>query len=328
MKKLFSLFFLVSTYLSATMLISAGGYDVSKYESQYTFRQTPAKQYNVNITEVLQKRSQNVNSVTIWITKDWQEEWFDAKTTQTQIIDKGYIPVFIFYWFGDEISVEFVKKHEKTYFQVLNKFLNHLKKLDGQKVVVLNPEYNMHGVEKWDGMNDIFLKSYEVLRQDPQVIVGPCVGDFGNYRKVDEPEEWKLFHPSIRRAVKSADFIAFQEMRSLTRNKKEDILKTAKRAKHLAKYLHKTYKKPTVLAYVALSSYGEGGESMQASVYKDFVYYLPQMKKEADLRMFGVFHYFDYPKHVGYFNEGEEHFGILRSNGSYKPSFWYFDQLH
>lgn len=330
MLKQISFFLLCAKLLLASpFLVSSGGFDVTHYKQHYCFKDSNVSlPCNAYLSEVFSKEAKNTNSVTIWITRNWQEEWFSAKEVQEQFINKGYTPIFIFYWFGDEISVDFIHKHEKEYFKKLKDFSRYLQKINGQKIVVLNPEYNMADVSKWEGMNEIFLKSFSVIRQDPQTLVGPCVGDFGNYKKEDEPKEWKLFHPSLNKAAQQADFIAFQEMRALTRNSASDILKTASRAYHFAKYLHTTYKKPTLLAYVALSSYGKDGESIQADAFKSFVTYLPKMKKEAKLLAFGTFHYFDYPGHVGYFNEAEEFFGIVRKNGSKKPSFKFYKKIH
>jgi len=327
MIKIISILLSATFSLMASMLISAGGYDVTEDKGEFSFKNKNFSGENVNITKVLHQESHNTNAITIWITKDWKEEWYDVETTQNEIIDKGYTPVFIFYWFADAINVEYVKQNEKAYFKTLKKFTRYLKKLHGQKIVVLNPEYNMFGVEEWEGMNEIFLKSYEILREDSQLITGPCVGDFGDYTQMNEKKEWQLFDASLHRAVKEADFIAFQEMRALTRNSKEDILRTPIRAYYFSKYLYKKYKKPTFLAYTAISSYGEDGEVIQAEVYKEFIKYLPMMRQEAKLMHFGTFHYFDYPGHVGYFNEAEEFFGILRSDGSKKPSFKYYKLL-
>ena len=328
MLKIVSLFLLSCSLLPAYILISAGGFDIKEHGKSYYFKDTVHSGRNVNITKVLHKKSKQTNAVTLWITKRWQEGWYDVATVQRKIIDRGYTPIFIFYWFADEINPNFVKRHAKAYFRALRKFTQYMKKLHGQKIVVLNPEYNMFKTERWDGMNDIFLKSFDMLREDRQVLVGPCVGDFGDYKKVNEPREWRLFNPSIRRAAKEADFIAFQEMRALTRNSKGDIIRTANRAYNFSKYLHAKYHKPTMLAYVALSSHGKDGEKTQALAYKSFVKYLPKMHKEAKLMLFGTFHYFDYPGHVGYFNEAEEHFGVLRRDGSKKPSFKYYNKLH
>jgi len=327
MNKIISLLLFSWTLLSADLLISAGGFDIKKEANNYSFRDHNSSEFNGNITEVLHKKSQTTNSVSIWITKDWQEEWFDVNTTQKEILDKGYTPMFMFYYFGDEISPSFIKAHKKAYFAQVKKFTQYLQKLHGQKIVVLNPEYNMFGVEKLDAMNDIFLKSYEILREDLQVLVGPCVGDFGNYKNINDINEWRLFDKSLNRAAKKADFIAFQEMRALTRNTKGDILRTPQRAYNFARYLHKKYKKPIIFAYAAISSYGEDGENIQSDVYKGFVEYVPKMHKDAQLIAFGTFHYFDYPGHVGYFNEAEEFFGVLRKDGTAKPAFKYYNRL-
>jgi len=329
MIKLISFLFFSFSLSYSSVLISAGGFDVKKVGKAYHFKDVKHKGENINITKVLYKKSKNTDAVSIWITKDWQEDWYDVKTTQKEIIDKGYTPMFIFYWFADEINPKYVKKNEQAYFKTLKKFTKYLQKLNGQKIVVLNPEYNMAKTGQWEPMNDIFLKSYKILRDgDPQVIVGPCVGDFGDYDYIAEPNEWKLFDKSLHRAAKKADFIAFQEMRALTRNSKSHMLKTAHRAYEFSKYLHKKYKKPTLLSYVAISSYGKNGEKIQAKAYKNFVKYLPKMHNEGKLMLFGTFHYFDYPGHVGYFKKAEEFFGVLRKDGSEKPSFKYYNKLH
>jgi hypothetical protein len=328
MIKLFSIL-LFSLTLQATMLIGVGEFDISKKAGHYSFKDSNITgASHAYITEALRHQAPNVKSVVIWITRNWQEDWFSADEVQKEVIDKGYTPVFIFYYFGDEISENYIKRHKKAYYKQLRHFSRYLQKLHGKKIVVLNPEYNMAGCEKLASMNDLFLKSFAIVREASNVLVGPCVGDFGNYAKVNEPQEWKLFDPSLKRAAKSADFIAFQEMRALTRNSKDDILNTPQRAYNLAKYLHKKYKKPTMLAYLAISSYGKGGEQIQADVYKGFVHYLPKMQKEAALIFFGVFHYFDYSGHVGYFNKAEEYFGVLKKDGMKKPSFVYFRELH
>jgi len=327
MKKLISLILLSCSFLSASMLISAGGFDVKQVGCSYHFKDAKCKGKNINITKVLHKKSKNTNAVTMWITRGWQEDWYDIRTVQREIINKGYRPVFIFYWFADHISPAYVKKHEHEYFAALKRFTHYMKRLHGKKIVVLNPEYNMFRTEKWDGMNDIFLKSFDIIREDEEALVGPCIGDFGNYAKINEPREWRLFDRSIRRAAKKADFIAFQEMRALTRNSKGDIIRTAQRAYNFSKYLHRKYKKPTMLAYTAISSYGKQGEHIQAQAYKSFVKYLPKMQREADLKLFGTFHYFDYPGHIGYFNAAEEYFGVLRKDGSQKQSCQYFNRL-
>lgn len=313
--------------MPASTLIGVGGFDVVHTGSSYMLEDINHSSTVVNITEAVESLTPNVNAISMWITKDWNSTWYEAKIVQKEIVDKGYTPVFIFYWFGDEISVPYIKKHKESYFQTLENFTQYLKKIDGKKIVILNPEYNMSGVEKWKGMNEIFLKSFGIVRQASETIVGPCVGDFGNYSYSDEPQEWKLFDISLHEAAIASDFIAFQEMRALTRNSKKDILLTAERALAFSKYLHTTYNKPTALAYVAISTYGKDATNLQKNVYKDFLENIRIMEQEASLIYFGIFHYFDSPLQRGYFKDAEQHFGIIESNGTLKPSLQYFKQF-
>jgi hypothetical protein len=324
----FFLLFLWTYFSYASILVGVGGFDVIKNKHHYSFHdKNQTKHTFTNITEPLSKEAKNVNAISMWITRDWSEDWYDAKIVQSEIVDKGYTPVFIFYWFADEVSVAFIQKHQAEYFQTLRKFMYYLMKIDGKKIVVLNPEYNMAGVEQWQGMNQIFLKSFKILHTVPDVLVGPCVGDFGDYSSINEPNEWKIFHPSIEKAALEADFIAFQEMRALTRNSRDEILKVAQRSLYFSKYLYHTYHKPIMLAYLAISTYGDEGERLQSDVYKEFLKVLPRMKQEGKLFYFGIFHYFDYPGHQGYFNKAEPFFGILDSHGKEKPALHYFREL-
>jgi len=327
MLRVSSFFFFFTFSIYASVLIGVGGFDVKKVGEHYVFHNKNTSPHLTNITEVVSQYSPNVNAISMWITKEWRRSWYPLKTVQKEIIDKGYVPVFIFYWFADEISLQYIKNNRDKYFNALREFTQYLKQLNGQKVVVLNPEYNMCEVGKWEGMNDIFLKSFKILRQDPQVLLGPCVGDFGNYGLTSEPKEWKQFDKSLHRAAKAADFIAFQEMRALTKNKEKEILRTPQRAFNFSKYLYETYHKPTLFAYLAISTYGDKGREIQAEVYKQLIPLISRMQDEANLLYFGIFHYFDYPGHVGYFNAAEEYFGILESNGTRKPSLQYFNRL-
>lgn len=314
--------------MQAQMLIGAGGFDLSYKDNTYFFRSGSKEDTKrVNITQALARFSPNVNAVSLWITKEWKESWYDVKTVQKEIIEKGYTPIFIFYWFADDISPKYIKEHEKEYFATLKRFSAYIQKLNGQKIVILNPEYNQFGTAEWSGMNDIFLKSFKMLREDEQVLVGPCVGDFGNYDYTDEPKEWKVFHPSLEKTAMGADFIAFQEMRALSRNSTKHIANTPKRALHLARYLHKRYNKATFLAYLAISTYGKGGEDIQNGVYKEFLDLIPQMKKEGALMGFNTFHYFDYPGHIGFFKEAEAFFGVIDKDGKPKKSLRYFKRM-
>jgi len=114
-------------------------------------------------------------------------------------------------------------------------------------------------------------------------------------------------------------------MRAITRNSKSEILNTPYRTLEFAIYLHKKYKKPTFLAYLAISSYKNS--FIQSEVYKRFLQLLPIYQKEADLIGFNIFHLFDRPQQIGYFKQAEKYFGIINKYGKKKPAFKWFKQM-
>ncbi len=329
MKKIIiSSLLLVQVLFAKEFIVGVGGFDCYKSGKRYFVENKKIKQKSwCAITEALKVKSPNVNSVTIWITRNWKKEWFQAKDVNQYIIEKGYTPLFIFYWFNDDISKKYVLKHKKEYFRALDNFVEYLKDVFGKKIVVLNPEFNQKDIPSWRGFNSILIESIKRVRKARDVKVGFCVGDFGNYNYVNEPKEWALFDKSINRAVKYADFIAFQEMRALTRNKNYQILNTPYRALEFAKYLHRKYKKPTLLAYSAISSYGYNGEEIQKEVLKSYADLMPNFKREGGMVGWNFFHYWDMPKQVGYFKKAEKYFGVFTKEGRAKKGLKYFNKI-
>jgi hypothetical protein len=270
----------------------------------------------------LKKEAPNVNAISMWITRNWKENWYPAKTIN-KFIKQGFTPIFIFYWFEDQISPAFVKKHKKEYFEELEKFAKFLQKIKGKKIVILNPEYNENGMQSSRNFDILQAKSILLIKKyDKNTLVGICPGDFGNYNVIWDKYNWDLLKPSMNYSAKLSDFIAFQEMRAITRDTKQQILDTPLRALAFATYLHQTYHKPTFLGYLAISSYKT--LKIQATVMKNFAKILPLMKHSADLIGINLFHYIDVPGDKGYFKKGQEFFGIKFANGKKKPSFKYF----
>lgn len=282
--------------------------------------------YSKNILPIkfLKKNLPNVNAVSLWITRDWKEEWYPADQVN-QYVRAGYTPIYIFYYFADDISPSFVDKNRKKYFSTLQKFARYLRKIRGVKYVILNPEYNENGMEKNQSFDILQAQSIRYLKRSvPNLKVGICPGDFGDYTKIWDPENWDAYAPSMRLGAKYSDFIAFQEMRALTRNTPQEILNTPYRAWAFATYLHAKYHKPTFLAYLAISSYGKGGQKLQAQVYRTFAQILPAMEVGPKLVGINTMDFIDDPKHLGYFNKAEVNWGIIGANGAKKPAFKYF----
>jgi hypothetical protein len=320
MRKKVLIILLSSLILKAKFIVGVGGYDCYYVKGKY-------KNYdgnctiNCNITDYTKKNLPNVNAISIWITKNFDfKHWFRPKSINIHIVKKGYIPIFIVYWYRDNISKKFVKKTKKEYFKFLKQVNEYLLKIKGKKYIILDPEFNENGVEKWERFNFYLIKSYKILKNKNRKI-GIGIGDFGIYSKTFDIDNWTSFDKSINKAVKKFDFISFQEMRAITRNNEYDIKNTPYRSLEFARFLYKKYKKPTFLAYLAISSYKS---KSQAFVYKRYAQLLPIFKKEAHLIGFNVFHLWDTPQQVGYFLKAEKYFGILDKNGNKKASFKWF----
>jgi len=315
------IFFVV--ILNAKFIVGVGGYDLCKKHNRYVAFDGKCKIVS-NITTFTKSNLKNVNAISIWITKNFDfKHWFLPKSINKNIIKKGYVPIFILYWFRDDISPKYIQTHQKEYFEFVKKFDKYLSKIKGIKYIIVNPEYNENGVSKYKGYNNLMKKTYFMLKRKDRLL-GFGVGDFGVYEVTFDFNNFQSFKPSFK-AVKYYDFIAFQEMRAITRNSKSAILNTSYRSLEFAKYLYKTYHKPTFLAYLALSSYK--AKTIQKEVFKRYSQLLPIFKKEAHLIGFNIFHLFDTPQQVGYFKEAEKYFGLIDKNGYKKPSFYYFRKI-
>ncbi len=310
------LLLILSFSFSFAFYIGVGGFTVCKNKAFY---KKCSYKDRIPIYKITPK---NVNSFSIWITRDWKEFWYPAKTIN-KAIKKGFTPIFIFYYFADEISPEFVKKHKKEYFAKLKKFKNFLKKIKGKKIVIINPEYNENNMASSKQFDKLQVKSIKLLK-DKNTLVGICLGDFGDYNKIWDEYNWNLYSPSMKESAKISDFIAFQEMRAITRNNIKEIKNTPLRALAFALYLNKKYKKPTFLAYLAISSYKT---NLQSYVLKEFKKLIPIFKNGANLIGFNFFNFIDNPNHTGYFKQAEKYWGVINSNGKRKKSYKIFSTI-
>lgn len=307
---------------ASDFLFGVGGFDVCKSNKGASYYKECSYDKREKIFNILKEELPIANAISIWITRSWKGNWFPIKEVN-QLLKNGYTPIFIFYWFGDDISPSFVSKHKNNYFKALKRFVKYLKKIDGRKIVILNPEFNQNGIAQNKAFDLLQVKSILLIKKEcKNVLVGICPGDFGNYSNIWDEENWNLYKPSMEYSAKVADFIAFQEMRAFTKNSKKEILDAPLRALAFSTYLHKTYNKPTFLAYLAISSYGKDGENIQKKVFEEFIKLLPLFKHSANLIGLNIFHYIDVPGHQGYFKEAESFFGIKRANGTPKPSFY------
>ncbi|MGB0663499.1 MAG: hypothetical protein ACPGMR_06895 [Pontibacterium sp.] len=309
-----------STWAKSPFLLGVGGYELCQHSQGVSIFPPACNGQRIPMRQALDSHLPQANSVTLWITRDWQADWYDPAVIQTEYINKDIEPVFLFYWFADDISPEFVTANTDAYRKDLTRFLRYLEGIPGPKKVIFDPEFNQQGIESWPEYNDFLIENMRRAKAVKDTQVSFCVGDFGVYSTVNDTHNFSTFDTSIRRAAKVADFISFQEMRAITRNSDSDIRLTPERTLAFARHLHQTYQKPTYLTYLAISSMGPNGLARQGEVFQGFADRLSRFQNEAGLIGFSAFHYTDIPHHQGYFGDAEAFFGVVDKNGHPKPA--------
>ncbi len=270
--------------------------------------------------------------VAIWLCKGWDTTWVSS-TDLMKIIQDGYTPLIIYYYFGDSISKEYLTENHgmriKEWQEDIDK-LARLINIGAEVLVALEPEFNDSVFEgetpitEWEGFNNVAIEAIRRLKKGaPNCQVGLVAGDWGDYN----------LDKCIGRAVKHSDFLGFQEMRaypiSAPNQATPSYQEVALSALRFSQYL-KRFKKPLLLAYLAVSSYKDGDplgwETEQAQTIKAVLDKKEKLKKNG---VFGIvyFAYFDDPTHQTlYFGEAEKFFGLKTQNGILKKAFFEFTQ--
>jgi len=271
----------------------------------------------------LDRLSLAVDMVQIWLPRGWNEDWVTRERLQ-ELADRGITPVIVHYYFGDDISAQAVARERKGWRASLVRMAK-LIRMDTPVLVVLEPEWNNEAPRGQTSLTDwppfageLRTAAGIVRRGAPNALVGTCPGDFEG-----TPDLERVLGP----VAGDLDFIAFQEMRASTRARPDDpgYTRVADAAVDYARYLKRAFNRPLLLGYVAVSSYG-GWEDVQASALRGLA------RRRRDLQEAGVFglvyfQLFDDPAHRGYFGPAEPHFGLIRSDGSEKPSLEAFRAL-
>lgn len=260
--------------------------------------------------------------VEIWLTKGWDTTWVSSDDLQ-KIVDRGYIPVIVHYYFGDSISVECVLERVEAWYEDIER-LASLIDIDAEVWVVLEPEFNDDPppgetpITEWEGWNDLVIGAVQRIRERaPQSKISLCAGDF-------QVQNLEL---CMSEAAAILDFLSFQEMRASTypQSSWPSYLRVADSALQFSSYLRDTFRRPILLAYLAVSTYAHGDprgwEDEQASVIGEMMDRAPELLANE---VFGLVYleYYDDPEHGGFFGEAEKYWGLVDSDGDPKLGWW------
>ena len=284
---------------------------------------------NVIVYEEARKDGLRFKYFAIWLTPGWSA-WVD-KEMLIKLSRDGYTPVLIYYTFGDAISREYLERSDrkklKEWYKDIKENLTPLLDINAETLVVLEPEFNNipssgeTAVTEWEEWNEITGKAIDIIHKGaPYSKVGLCPGDWGTYN----------LSKCMNRVAQKSDFIAFQEMRAASDPSVDastsEYKDVAGSAIKFSSYLKKTFNKPILWAYLAVSSYKNGNllgwENEQAEIIKNII------NRENELFEKGVFgflyfaYYDDLSHGTEFFGEAEKYFGLKSPSGKPKKAFF------
>jgi hypothetical protein len=246
--------------------------------SKNIYKYSPFGFYN------LHKYLKNSKFLIYWLTKDWSEDWFNTKKIQTAM-DKGYIPVFNYWYFGDNLTNFPTDEEINNYYQNAQKVAEFLSKLNGKKIIIFEPEFNKNSVLNNENNTNKFIsiisKAIDIIKEkNPDILVSLCMMDTGDrgenktYEKcgytncaLGDKYEWNRVDKIYKSLLSKLNFISFQEVvgefnkdpqdpnKIITYTVEESGIRyLPERIKNLTNFLHQKYKKPVFLDYIGIAS--------------------------------------------------------------------------
>jgi len=250
----------------------------SKYKNQIT-------DFNLTAFKKVSDYVKNATYIDIWITKDWQKNWYNLASIQ-KLIDKGKIPVFLYFYFGDSLNNNYLQKNKEKYLDNVKKVADYFSKLNGTVYFIFEPEFNKKSItDNPDEFIDTISQAIDILKSKmPNALISLCMMDTGvrdiNSNKncgfkncaLGDKDEWEKAIPIFKALNSKLDFISFQEMLGQfsrdpsnpgTHDDPNPIAYTdsqtgidyiGKRIDNLAVFLKEKLNKPVMLAYTAIAT--------------------------------------------------------------------------
>ncbi|MFA0087844.1 hypothetical protein [Vibrio sp. 10N.261.51.F12] len=272
------------------------------------------------IWNTLSAHDLEVRSVTLWITQNNDWHWIRADLLRGAHAN-GYIPMINYWFFGDQINPEYVQANRERYLdEVKTKLIPLLRELP-QAYLVLEPEFNKHGIENWEGWDPLMLEVIALIRQQaPQIKIGLGLGDW------DQPGSEPSFN-SAQQSIEASDFVASMLMLSSYTERAHTAPDWSPwvRALRLGERLQKRFNKPWMLAYLSIASQPDW-EVQQANELQKLKFYLP-MLQTLDLFALNWFSLTDEPEQQGWFSDAEKSFGLLDAHYHPKQALATYIQL-
>ncbi|MDQ7083429.1 MAG: hypothetical protein Q9M36_00145 [Sulfurovum sp.] len=144
------------------------------------------KNFNGGSFQTLQSHLQKSKFFTIWITRGWQDSWYNLSDIQS-LMDAGYIPVFNYWFFGDGLGGSFPDAGKIAEYRVdTARVATLLGQLKGTKMLIMEPEFNkdtvMASTSTQSSFANIIIEAIDTIRakSPSNLLVSLCMTDQGN----------------------------------------------------------------------------------------------------------------------------------------------------
>jgi len=187
------------------------------------------KVYDPDAFSTLQSYLKKSKYVVFWITKGWEESWFNLDEIQT-LIDSGYTPVFNYWYFGDTLLNGLPDDDAKeAYNSDAKRVSDMLASLSGEVLLVLEPEFNKESIVKDEETQHLFANILQGVvdifkTNNSNLLLGLSMMDTGkrNVNEVEncgyeqcalgDKEAWEKPEIVYEDLLESLDFVAFNQM--------------------------------------------------------------------------------------------------------------------
>ena len=239
------------------------------------------KNFNAEKFDILQQKLKNSKFIVYWITKYWDESWNNSENIQ-RAMDQGYIPVFNYWYFADELAGGLPDNQGiEEYYKHNVKISSFLSKLNGIKFVIMEPEFNKNVIIE-DPNNQINFTSIisnaidNIKSNTTNVKFSLCMMDTGsrninsdNYENekcgyahcgLGDKEEWNKLDNIYSSLLSKLDFISFEQMIAqfnrdkVYTNDDSGIDFLSSRISNLSKFLRDKYQKPIFIPYITVAT--------------------------------------------------------------------------
>ncbi|CAA6817084.1 MAG: Endo-1,4-beta-xylanase A, partial [uncultured Sulfurovum sp.] len=188
------------------------------------------KDFEPSDFSALQQQLKNSKYVIYWLPKYWSEWWFSTSQIQSAM-DAGYVPVFMYWYFGDHLIEGLPTQTEiDAYYANNAKVSNFLSQLNGEKMIIMEPEFNKNAIvnstESQNAFASIMSTAIDNVKvNNADMLVSLCMTDAGSrganntasycgYENCALGDQYSWSRPEsiYNQLSDKIDFVSFQEM--------------------------------------------------------------------------------------------------------------------